>query len=189
MSDKFTLQNDNCKVVIKEIQYNALNDKTYSQILNPAGYTDDELTKAFEIHIDLFEQEITFAIVGSHLADVENCALLDGQNLIVMMNEQFFKINMLDGTLIDYKALDVFGSNFAIFKIGNGYAVHGEVDILFLNENFEITSSFSGRDIFVSISGKKAFVLKKNTVQLYDFEDNYYEIDFAGNIINERMAN
>lgn len=188
MSDQFILQNAKCKVTIKEIQYGDLKAGEYHQILNPANYTDRELTKVFSVLIDLYDHEIMLALVGSHLSDIEGCAVLDGHSLIVMMNDQFFKINVLNGTLIDHKALDVFGSNFALFKINNGYVVHGEVDILFLSESFEITASFSGRDIFVSISGKKAFELTKDTVQLYDFEDNCYEIDFAGNIINERMA-
>lgn len=188
MPDKFTLQNDKCRVSIKEIRYDDLSSKKYRQILNPSNYANDELAKVFEIHIDLLGRELTLAIIGSHLADIENCALLDGQDLIIMMNEQFFKINVLDGTLINYKAHDVFGSNFALFKIENGYVAHGEVEILFLNEKFELTASFSGRDIFVSVSGKNPFVLTEDTIQLYDFEDNYYEIDFNGKIIKERTA-
>ena len=188
MSDQFVLQNAKCKVTIKEIQYGDLKAGSYRQILNPSHYKNDELTKFFSVLIDLYDHDIMLALIGSHLSDVEGCAVLDGHSLIVMMNEQFFKINMLDGTLINYKTLDVFGSNFALFKIDNGYVVHGEVDILFLSESFEITASFSGRDIFVSNSGKKAFTLTKDTVQLFDFEDNYYEIDFEGKIINEHTA-
>lgn len=188
MSDQFVLQNAKCKVTIKEIQYGDLKTGSYRQILNPSHYTNDELTKVFSLLIDLYDHDIMLALIGSHLSDVEGCAVLDGHSLIVMMNEQIFKINVLDGTLIDYKTLDIFGSNFALFKIDKGYVVHGEVDILFLSESFEITASFSGRDIFVSISGKKAFTLTKDTVQLFDFEDNYYEIDFEGKIINEHTT-
>ena len=130
-----------------------------------------------------------FAIIGSHLSHVDGCALLDDQFLIIMMNEQFFKINVLDGTVVDYKALDIFGCNFAIFRIERGYVVHGEIDILFLNEKFERNAGFSGRDIFVSISEKNPFMLTEDTVQLYDFEDNYYEINFEGKLINEHTAN
>ena len=188
MSNQFILQNAKCKVTIKEIQYGDLKAGSYHQILNPSNYMNDELTKVFSILIDLYDHDILLATIGSHLSDIKECAVLDGHSLIIMMNEQFFKINVLDGTLIDYKALGVFGSNFALFKIDNGYVVHGEIDILFLSENFEKTASFSGRDIFVSISGKKAFTLTKDTVQLFDFEDNYYEIDFDGKIINEHTA-
>lgn len=188
VAERFILQNNQCKVTIKEIQPECWKEETYTQILNPAEYTRNDFTKAFSVHIDLYDHDIKLVIIGSYMSAVEDCALLDGHVLTVMMNEQFFKINVLDGTVIDYTALDVFGSNFALYKIDRGYVVYGEIEILFLNENFEKTASFSGRDIFVSISGKNPFTLTKDTVQLYDFEDNYYEIDFEGKIIHEHKA-
>ena len=45
---------------------------------------------------------------------------------------------------------------------------------------------FAGRDIFVSISEKKPFVLCENSIQLYDFEDNFYEINFEGQLISDK---
>ena len=38
-------------------------------------------------------------------------------------------------------------------------------------------------DIFVSITNKTAFEIKTDRICLYDFYDNYYEIDFDGNMI------
>lgn len=189
MADRFILQNSQCKVTIEEVHPDCWNEENYCQILNPEEYSLNDLAKAFSINIDLYDREITLAIVGSYMSGVDDCALLEGNLLTVMMNEQFYKINVTDATVIDYKALDVFGSNFGLFKIDKGYVVHGEVEILFLNENFEKRASFSGRDIFVSISGKNAFTLTKDTVQLYDFEDNYYEIGFDGKIVHEHRAN
>ena len=43
--------------------------------------------------------------------------------------------------------------------------------------------AFSGKDIFASVSGKLPFEIKDELICLYDFEDNYYEIDFEGNHI------
>lgn len=34
-----------------------------------------------------------------------------------------------------------------------------------------------------SVSGKNGFELCENSIKLYDFEDNFYEIDFMGNLI------
>lgn len=188
VAERFILQNNQCKVTIEEVQSGCWKEETFTQILNPAEYTRNDFAKAFSIHIDLYDHDIVFAIIGSYMSAVEDCALLEDHVLTVMMNEQFFKINVLDGTVIEYTALDVFGSNFALYKIDRGYVVYGEIEILFLNENLEKTASFSGRDIFVSISGKNPFTLTKDTVQLYDFEDNCYEIDFDGKIIHEQKA-
>lgn len=183
MTDKYILQNSRAKVAIQEVPYDALKTEAFSCIINPAGYENDELTKVFSIHIDLYSRDLTIATVGSHLSDVDGCALLEDRFLILMMNEQFFRIDVTNGTVVNYNSIDFFGCNFAIFKIEHGYVVHGEVYILFLNENFEETASFSGHDIFVSISGKEPFTLTKDRVQLYDFEDNYYEINFEGKLL------
>ena len=43
--------------------------------------------------------------------------------------------------------------------------------------------AFSGKDIFASVFGKLQFEIKDELICLYDFEDNYYEIDFEGNSI------
>jgi len=188
MAEQYILKNKHCVVTIEEIPPDRWNADAYNKMYNPANYKRNDFTKAFSVHIDLCGREITLAIIGSHLSFIDDCALLEDDVLTVMMNEQFFKINILDGTVINYKTLDIFASNFAIFKIDQGYVVYGEIDILFLDENFEKKASFSGRDIFVSISGKNPFTLTKNTVQLYDFEDNFYEVDFNGNVIREEQA-
>ena len=38
----------------------------------------------------------------------------------------------------------------------------------------------SMRDIFVSISNREPITIREKSICLYDFEDNYYEIDFDG---------
>ena len=40
--------------------------------------------------------------------------------------------------------------------------------------------SFSGKDIFASVTGRPAFEMTGNSIKLYDFQDNYYEIDYNG---------
>ena len=79
------------------------------------------------------------------------------------------------------------GSTFGLYEASQGYIVHGELDILMLDSNFELLWDFSGRDIFVSVTGKTAFILTDTTIQLFDFEDNYYEIDLNGRLVNQRL--
>ena len=50
-------------------------------------------------------------------------------------------------------------------------------------KDFHTKWKFSGRDIFVSASGKKSFELCEDRIKLYDFNDDYYEIDLNGNEI------
>ena len=61
------------------------------------------------------------------------------------------------------------------------------IEIIKLDDEFNTVWKFSGRDIFVSVSGKNAFELTEQSIKLYDFEDNFYEIDFDGKLINEEL--
>ena len=79
--------------------------------------------------------------------------------------------------------LNTMTPNFEIHKVSTEFLIYGETDITMLNDKLETQWSFSGRDIFVSVSGKTPFEIKADRICLYDFEDNYYEIDFEGHEI------
>ena len=56
-----------------------------------------------------------------------------------------------------------------------------------LDFDFNVKWSFSGGDIFVSITNKKEFELTEDRIKLYDFNDRYYEIDFNGKLLRESV--
>ena len=84
--------------------------------------------------------------------------------------------------------MDCFGSNFGIYRIPKGYIIYGEIEIIMLNDSFEKQWTFSGRDIFATQSSKNSFAICDNTIELFDWEDNYYKIDFDGNLIEEKLT-
>ena len=48
----------------------------------------------------------------------------------------------------------------------------------------EVVWDFGARDIFVRYHGKEpAFEMLPDRIRLYDFSDNYYEIDYDGKVI------
>ena len=100
------------------------------------------------------------------------------------MDNVIVPIDVTDGSLVCCKNFDCFESNFGIYKVQRGYIVYGEMKITMLDFKFNKTWSFSGKDIFLSATGKKPFELCDNSIKLYDFEDNFYEIDFDGNLIS-----
>ena len=71
--------------------------------------------------------------------------------------------------------------------MSDGYLIYGEIEIIKLDNEFNTLWKFSGRDIFVSTTGKNAFELTDHSIKLYDFNDNFYEIDFDGKLINEEL--
>ena len=57
-----------------------------------------------------------------------------------------------------------------------------------LNDMLEKQWTFSGKDIFVTQSTKKPFVILDDAIELFDWENNYYKIDFKGNLMEECPA-
>lgn len=109
-----------------------------------------------------------------------DCAILENDILTILQDNMITQINITDASIIRIIMLDCFGCNFAIYKVKKGYIIYGEIEITMLDFDFKKQWSFAGKDIFASISGKEPFTIHENSICLYDFEDNYYEIDFDG---------
>lgn len=158
-------------------------NKYYDVVLNLEDYHRSDWYKTFEITIYSDENEIRIALIGDYYLYDMDCAILEEKVLTVLQNNTITQLNIEDGSLIFHKRFDCFGCNYGIYKIREGYIIYGEIEIIMLDFDFNKRWSFSGRDIFVSQSGKKAFEICNKMIKLYDWEDNYYEIDFDGKSI------
>ena len=160
-------------------------NRQYDIVINPSNIRGSDLSKTFSISIDLRHHTYTIALVGSYLSCEYDCAILEGSNLLVLQDDDLLVIDVLSGTLIKHIHMDCFGSNFGIYRVPKGYIIYGEIEIIMLNNAFEKQWTFSGRDIFATKSNKNPFVISDNTIELFDWEDNYYKIDFDGNLIED----
>ena len=180
------LKNDLCCVEITiDSMYviDSSNNLPYDIVHNPLNYKRSNLYTTFSIHIDCHGIKRSIALIGDcHSIDTD-CAILDGNTLTVLQNDTLIQLRVIDGEIIFCKDLDSFGCNFGIYRIDKGYIIYGETEIVMLDLNFNKRWDFSGKDIFVSITGKTAFSLGKDSICLYDFDDNYYEIDYKGNLL------
>lgn len=182
------LQNQICqiKISIDETYTVESSDNIfYNIVLNPHYFKKNDMYKTFSIKIDLFYKEICVALIGSFYSYDTDCALLDNEILTILQNDAIVQINIIDGSLILYKEFDCFGCNYGIYKVKSDYIIYGEIEIIMLDSKFNKKWTFSGRDIFVSMSKKKSFELCEQSIKLYDFEDNFYEVDFGGKLIRE----
>lgn len=180
------LENENCCVEIKVDEtytVDSTDNRHYDVVLNPCNFKKSDITKTFSIHIDLFEREIYIALVGPFYSYDDNCAVLEDKILTVLQNNTITQIRITDGTITRHIKLHCFGCNFAIYKVKNGYVVYGETEITMLGIEFIKKWSFSGKDNFVSADGKQSFEIRDDIICLYDFENNYYEIDFNGKFL------
>lgn len=181
MFNGIVLHNEICHAVIEET---SLTEKT----VNLGKYTPGEFTKVVRVSSSMQGSDHSISILCSHMTDLDNAALLQEDHLILMLDEQLFRIDMKDCTIQKYKQLEIDGGTFGIYETPLGYVVHGELEILMVDPDFKVLWTFSGRDIFVSVTGKTAFERTDTTIQLYDFEDNYYEIDMNGKLLAEQHA-
>lgn len=59
------------------------------------------------------------------------------------------------------------------------------MEIYRIDSNLNVVWQFSARDIFVRYQVEEpAFIMKKDRICLFDFLDNYYEIDYDGKLLN-----
>ncbi len=152
-------------------------------VINTDNRVIDYLTKVFSITIDLFYQQFTIALIGSCYSIESNCAVLEKDALTVLQDQTITQINVLDGSVIACKELDCTGCNFEIYRLQRGYLIYGELEITMLDFELNIVWEFGEADIFVAVTGKTAFELCDESIKLYDFNDNFYEIDFNGELI------
>ncbi len=162
---------------------NSADNRYYDFVLNPDNYRRKDFSKTFAITIDIFSKTVYIALIGDFFSYDVNCAVIDGEILTVMQNDTLTQLNVLTGELLTHKHVECFGSNIGLYKVKSGYIIHGEVEILMLNENFDVIWRFSGNDIFISSSDKTSFELCESSIKLYDFNDECYEIDFNGKSI------
>lgn len=178
-----TLKNKFCVITFSVNEHFSFGDpknKQYDIVLNPKNYNAEDHIKSFEFDVNLFKERKKIALISFIGEPTGDIVVLEGTVLTILQDETFLQIDVIKGEIIDEKPTDIFGSVFSINKFGDDYIVHGEIEIARYNNDFNKVWSFSGKDIFASITGKNAFEMTKNSIKLYDFQDNYYEIDYDG---------
>ena len=74
-------------------------------------------------------------------------------------------------------------TSFRIFKIDNGYIIHGELQITRINNDGDIVWKQGGADIFVNPDGKDEIEITKDYIKVIDWENRVYKWDLNGKVI------
>ena len=161
-------------------------NRSYDYILNPNKLVRNNMYRTLCISVT-GTKNAEIALVGDYYTSDIDCAILEDNILTVLQNDYISQIDLETVQIIAGYELDVLGTTFSIYRISDGYLIYGEIEIIKFDNEFNVAWKFSGRDIFVSITDKNAFELTDRSIKLYDFEDNFYEIDFNGNLIREEL--
>ena len=175
------LTNEAVRIAIR--RDTAFRAEAYDAVLDPFGCLADELHCVLSADVLSPAGARRIALAGGLYCGDESVAVLEGDVLTVLLNQNVVRLRVPDGELLSARQLALWGCGFAICRAGDGYLVHGELEVAMFDEQLEKLWSFSGRDIFVRPDGTPAFSLRDGVIRLYDFLLNEYCLDLNGRLL------
>ena len=156
----------------------------YDKILYARDIAPNDFYKTLSVEIDNGTNALRIALVGDYFSYDFDCAVLNDDVLTVMQNNNLTSISLSDYNIVKKVKLPENGTNYGIYRCKYGYLIYGEMQITMLDFDFQCLWYFMGRDIFVSQNENKPFEFDDEKIMLYDWENNYYELDYNGRLIN-----
>ena len=110
---------------------------------------------------------------------------LEEDYLYLSLETEFICINLLEFN-IHWNVEPDRTAVFEFYDIDNDFLLRGESEIHRISKNGDIVWSFGGKDIFVNMDGKDEVRIMDNFILLTDFDNNNYQIDFNGKLIERQ---
>lgn len=176
------LQNEYYTITIEIDQtyrVDSMDNVPYTLVFNPQCYTRGDLSKTFRIHIvGILEADIAF--IGDFHSYAAKCALLQNHQLTILQNTTLIQLDLQLLHITRMHTFSTFGCYLALYPFGDGYLIHGELDILLLDQQLRQRWSFAGADIFVTQDGRPALEIKGEELYLLDWNGNRYHLNQEG---------
>lgn len=165
-------------------------NRPYDRIINPDGLGRGDFAKVCRLAVERFEtgEERQAALIGPKTWCVESCAVLEESRLTVLMDRMVIRLSLDNFEIVCSRRLDVCGSMLALYPCGGDLILHGELEVLRLTRELQTVWTFSGRDLFASLTGERAFCLENGRIRLLDWEGNRYELSLDGELLSDRPA-
>lgn len=173
--------------VIDEPTYkfgSADNNFNYSKHYFGGGATEYPTSK-HGIKIYKEDQIIDSCIIigsGGATGVYQNSSFIDKDQLLICCCDTIFCLTLSDLEL-KWKTQADQATCFQIFKQEDDYIIHGELQVVKLDQDGKIKWEFGGADIFVSIDKEEEFKIENDGILLTDFAKVKYKIDFDGKLI------
>ncbi len=121
-----------------------------------------------------------------YILNDENCIVEGSYSKMILLKDRLLVVDRSSDMVIkDVSFEDEIGEFFEIYKNGKDYVIWGEIEIIYLTEEFKIKWSFFGRDIFVRRDNKKAIALTEKDIIVTDWLGWCYHIGYDGELISE----
>lgn len=165
------------------------NDNEYDFIYSDIEHKEFQPTSKHGIQVfkdnDIYKSALVNA-AGGATGIFEDSVIIDNESIIICCSDCVFSLALPNMSLNWVTEADI-ATCFGIFKITDGYIVHGEMLISRLNQLGEILWQQGGNDIFVSPSGDEGLTIDNEIITVKDFNDDEYKINLNGQIISDTV--
>ncbi len=179
------LKNENYNVELKFdenfVLDSADNIYKYEDVVNLQDYRNGDFCNALAVRAKGSNDEYCIVSIGSGYSTDVSCATLEGQELTVLQDSLIYTYDLRKRKIVRYSDIECIGCNYEIRAARGGFIIIGELEIIMLDRNFNKLWFFIGSDNFVSQKRTKGVFLKDDRICVYDWGNNYYEIDYSGN--------
>lgn len=161
--------------------FNSADNKPYDKVL---VIEESDFNKTIEFEIEQNGEVRTVLMVVPYYTPLNSFTAHHKSGLLLMLNDVLCVFEPETMSIIKQISIEPLGTMFEVHPFEDDYILYGEMEIYRISEDLAVKWEFSGRDIFVRYQGAEpAFLMKNDRICLYDFEDNYYEIDYDGRLI------
>ncbi|MDE7253616.1 MAG: hypothetical protein K2O32_11830, partial [Acetatifactor sp.] len=121
------LRNDICTVTISidhTYTVESTDNQPYDIVLNSGHLKHGDMYKVFAIQIDSYKKIIRIALIGDYFIYDTDCAVLEGEALVILQNHSIVQLDINNGSILLLKKIDCFGINFGIYRVKRGYIIY-----------------------------------------------------------------
>ena len=154
-----------------------------------ADYDKKYLTKSEYLLATIFglkilknETLISSAVIGAEGGSSslsEKSQIIENDRILICCSDSVFCLD-LPTLNLKWKIKPDEITSFRIFKIDNGYIIHGELQITRIDNEGKIIWKQGGADIFVNPDGKDELEINKDYIKAVDWENRVYIWDLNG---------
>lgn len=125
--------------------------------------------------------------LGKYTPVQEHSYLYDNKHLLICCGNKVFCLNFPELTLDWVMQPDPVACH-QIVKIPNGFIIHGELWVSKINILGELEWQLEFDDIIGDIKeNRSCFQILNDTIEVHDFSDNIYMINFEGQLLEQKM--
>lgn len=150
----------------------------YDVILNPDEWQPDENYTAARITVETDAETKRIALIGPITTDFNDCAILRGGCLLVLMGSGVTEISLSDPASCRFFPLDPDGYTHGIFACEGGCLILSTYSLIMEDMSFNEVWRFSTDAPVTSC------VIGEDRIILIDEDDNRHHVGFSGRRVN-----